>query len=220
MIVTMRSFFFLFMASCSLVQVSLANNNLYDGDKHYVQTFDQYSSFDKNVLQGDGIWMIQFYSPTCPHCKDLVQDYKMLANVARGVFNIAAIDTSTEAGQRIASMYQVDSFPTMFLIGDSKKPVKYTGAHNVQDMFQEVMDFAVNTIRLRSGDPMGDPTAQQSGGGKSSSSGGGGGGPSKVVQLTSSNFEEQVLNNPMVSAIACEFSFEALGCCSVVVCLG
>lgn len=204
------------------MQVSLANNNLYDGDKHYVQTFDQYSSFDKNVLQGDGIWMIQFYSPTLPQCKDLVQDYKMLANVARGVFNIAAIDTSTKAGQRIASMYQVDSFPAMFLIGDSKKPVKYTGAHNVQEMFQEVMDFAVNTIRLRSGDPMGDPTAQQSGKEKSSSSGGGGGGggSSKVVQLTSSNFEDQVLNNPMVSAIACEFSFEALGCRSVVVCLG
>jgi thiol-disulfide isomerase/thioredoxin len=176
---------------CALVQVSLAN--LYEGDKN-VKIFDKFSAFEKEVIKGDGVWMVQFYSPTCPHCQKLVNDYKKAAEITAGVYNIAAVDMSTEAGQRIGATYKVDTYPTIFMFGDDKAPSPYTGSRNTQDMLQKIVEFAMKTLRVRAGDP----TAKNSAG------------PSKVVQLTSANFQAEVLDSPLVSMVACKFLYTAL----------
>jgi hypothetical protein len=59
-----------------------------------------------------------------------------------------------------------------------------------------MVDMSIITLKLRAGDP-----SASSGGGHSSS----GRGESKVVQLTSANFQKEVLDSPLVSAVACKY---------------
>ena len=178
--------------------------SLYDDDKNVVK-LDKFSTFERKVLQGDGIWIIQFFSPTCPHCQNVVPEYKKMAEIVKGIFHVAIVDMSTEAGQRIAATKMVDSFPTFYMYGDDKKdPKAYTGARDAQNMLQALLDFSLNVLRVRAGDPSAGYSSS-SGSSSRSGSSGAGGGKSKVVQLTSANFQKEVLDNPLVSLVACKY---------------
>jgi protein disulfide-isomerase A6 len=43
------------------------------------------SNFDKEVINGDGVWIVEFYAPWCGHCKSLVPEYKKAAKALKGV---------------------------------------------------------------------------------------------------------------------------------------
>ena len=42
------------------------------------------SNFDELVLKAEGLWIIEIYSPTCSHCKNLEEDWKILSESLRG----------------------------------------------------------------------------------------------------------------------------------------
>lgn len=176
--------------------------NLYDGDDHHVTLFTDHDTFQQTVISGDGIWMVLFFSPTSSECQRMVKDYKQVATIARGIYNVAAVDMSTDVGQRIgdefANIESSTSVPMTYVFGDESKPKRYRGNPTAQDMLQELVGYAMNTLKVRAGDP----TAKREGDG-----GGDDGAASKVVQLTSSNFQQEVLDNPKVSAVACKSFF-------------
>jgi protein disulfide-isomerase A6 len=186
---------FVFLGYCSA--------SFYNNDPNVLE-ITKYSSFEKKVLQGDGIWMVQFFSPSCPHCKQIALQYSQVAEISKGIINIAVVDMSTTAGQRIGATYKVDSYPSVYMYGEDKaNPKLYNGQRDAQNLLQAIMDVTMDTLRVRAS---GGAEGFQSDGGKGES-GGGGGGESKVVQLTSSNFQKEVLNNPLVSLVACEYIF-------------
>jgi len=194
-----------FLALCSLAAPRAALANLYD-DNPYVVSFDEVPNFKSQVAGSDAVWMIHFFSPSASSSQQVVPEFSQVALIARGIFHVGAVDVSTDAGQAIAKAYGVktSSSSIMFFGDDGDKPKKYAGKKTAQEMLQELIQVGIETIRVRAG---GSSSGPQSGGGGSSSHGSSSsssssGGKSKVVQLTDSNFQQEVLDNPLVSAVA------------------
>lgn len=164
---------------------------LYEGDANVV-VMTKSSEFDQ-VLKSDSVWMVQFYAPWCGHCQKLVPEYKKLGEMYKGIVSVAAVDATSTSGKRIASTYQVQGFPSLYIFGnDKKKPTKYEGGRDTQSMAQALANAIVQTIQDR-----GAGGGATSGGSEQTS-----GGTSKVVKLTAANFDEKVLKNPLVSMVA------------------
>lgn len=41
------------------------------------------SNFDKLVIQGDEVWVVEFFAPWCGHCKNLVPEYQKAATALK-----------------------------------------------------------------------------------------------------------------------------------------
>ena len=37
------------------------------------------NNFDSKVINGDGIWIVEFYAPWCGHCQQLKPEYEKAA---------------------------------------------------------------------------------------------------------------------------------------------
>ena len=168
--------------------------SLYEDDLH-VQFINKTSDFEQ-VLQSDGIWMVQFYAPWCGHCKQLAPGYKHIASILRGVFHLAAVDATSGTGKRIADNYGVKGFPSIFIFGNDKTKAKeYKGERSLQEMVSALTDELVAVINARQANPNAGAGGQPHKKKKTS-------GKSHVVNLGSHNFQERVLDNPQVSMVA------------------
>lgn len=197
-----------FLALCSLAAPRAALASLYD-DNPYVVSFDEVPNFKSQVAGSDAVWMIHFFSQSASSSQQVVPEFSQVALIARGIFHVGAVDVSTDAGQAIAEAYGVktSSSSIMFFGDDGDKPKKLAGKKTAQEMLQELIQVGIETIRVRAGGSSSGPQSGGGGGGSSShgsSSSSSSGGKSKVVQLTDSNFQQEVLDNPLVSAVACK----------------
>ena len=152
-----------------------------------------------------------------------------MASIARGLYNIGYIDVSTDAGKAISEGFDIKSTddptkirPTFLLFGDDRKnPTKYKGKQDAQNMLNTIMETALETLQHRASGNGGTPPPPKSGESSSSSDGGGKrsnrrsskSSPSKVLQLTTDNFEKEILNSPLVSAVACKLCLLNLALC-------
>lgn len=73
------------------------------------------SNFDSKVLDSDDVWLVNFYAPWCPHCKNLQPVYEEASRAIRkeGIKNVklGAIDASQY--QTYAQKYGIRGFPTL-----------------------------------------------------------------------------------------------------------
>lgn len=73
------------------------------------------SNFDKKVLDSEDVWLVNFYAPWCPHCKNLKPVYEEASRAIRkeGIKNVklGAIDASNY--QSYAQKYGIKGFPTL-----------------------------------------------------------------------------------------------------------
>lgn len=153
-------------------------------------------TFKKEVLQHNGVVIVEFYAPWCGHCKSLEPEYEKAASLLKGVVKVVAVD-ATES-QSLASQYQVQGFPTLKVFGENKKaPTDYQGQRTADAIVSETMK-AVNAL-VKSRKSGGGKKAGGSTGGGQKSSGGGGSGSKKsgseVVELTEVNFNALVMES-------------------------
>uniref|UniRef100_A0A8C7PC53 Protein disulfide-isomerase A6 n=1 Tax=Oncorhynchus mykiss TaxID=8022 RepID=A0A8C7PC53_ONCMY len=138
------------------------------------------SNFNREVLQSDSLWLIEFYAPWCGHCQSLTADWKKTATALKGIVKVGAVDADQH--KSLGGQYGVRGFPSIKIFGANKnKPDDYQGGRSSQ----AIVDGALNTLRTLVKDRM------------SGSGGGGGGGGSKknVVELTDDNFDRLVLDS-------------------------
>jgi protein disulfide-isomerase A6 len=151
------------------------------------------SNFNKLVLQGDEVWIVEFFAPWCGHCQQLVPEYKKAATALKGVVKVGAVNADEH--RSIGGQYGVQGFPTIKIFGSNKnKPEDYNGQRNAQGLVDAGLSAARSAVNAR-----------LSGRGGSKSGGGGGGGgsgggntqgdPKDVVELNDNNFDSVVLDS-------------------------
>ncbi|XP_028282159.1 protein disulfide-isomerase A3-like [Parambassis ranga] len=94
-------------------------------------------TFDDIVNNPDKDVLIQFYSPSCPHCKKLEPAYRELAHTLYTDQNIViakmnAVDNDVPLG------YDVQGYPTIYLapVGRKDEPMRYEGGRELQDFLR------------------------------------------------------------------------------------
>jgi protein disulfide-isomerase A6 len=198
-------------------------------DSSYVRVIDSPTMFADQILHSDKVWMVLFYkdgsfdstSSSNDSTDALILDYEGLGEICRGICNLAAVPVSTEGGKNIADKYTKVlastskigvSYPSILIFTDNKeKPVLYSGKMDARALLQQILDSTVQTLNQRTTEHPRTYTRSSTGGGSGSTGSEGGNsnsrrnsnqGGSRVVPLTSDNFQEKVLNNPLVSLIA------------------
>ncbi len=182
-------------ASALLLQaVSVSVSALYDGTTD-VQTFENKSDFRKKVLDNNGVSVIQFYAPWCGHCKQFVPAYNQIASLLKGIVTVGAVDAASDGPQkRIAADYGVQGFPTMKIIVDKK--ARDLQSRDPNEVINASMQAIQELIQSRGNSGSGGSSKSSSSSSKSTNKN------SKVMQLTSSNFDEMVYKNSDVVAVA------------------
>ncbi|EDW63888.1 protein disulfide-isomerase A6 homolog [Drosophila virilis] len=86
-------------------------------------------NFDRLVLNSADTWLVEFYTPWCPHCKNLAGDWIAAAKELKGKIKLGALDAS--AHKHKAAEHNVRSYPTIkYFPVQSKQPadaVEYSG---------------------------------------------------------------------------------------------
>jgi len=146
------------------------------------------SNFDKLVLKGDEVWIVEFYAPWCGHCQSLVPEYKKAAKALKGVVKIGAVNADEH--RSLGGQYGVQGFPTIKIFGrDKKKPEDFRGNRNAQGIVDAGLAAAQKLVKEQLSGKSGGS------GGKSSGGGGGTGDAKDVIELTDANFKGKVLNS-------------------------
>nr|CAH7745703.1 unnamed protein product [Callosobruchus chinensis] len=102
------------------------------------------SNFDKLVLKGDEVWVVEFFAPWCGHCQNLVPEYTAAANALKGVVKVGAINVDTY--KDLGSRYDVRGFPTIKIFGANKsKPEDYNGRRTAK----EIAEAGLKAARLK-----------------------------------------------------------------------
>ncbi|KAK4325614.1 hypothetical protein Pmani_003821 [Petrolisthes manimaculis] len=141
------------------------------------------SNFQRDVVRGDEIWIIEFYAPWCGHCQQLVPEYQKAAQALKGVVKVGGVNADEH--KSLAGQYGVRGFPTIKIFGlDKNKPEDYNGQRSAQG----IVDAGMKAVREK-------VNAQLSGKKSGGSGSSGGGNADDVVELTDSNFEKLVLKS-------------------------
>jgi len=147
------------------------------------------SNFDKQVTNGEGVWIVEFYAPWCGHCKNLVPEYKKAAKALKGIVKVGAVNADEH--RSLGGQFGVQGFPTIKIFGaNKKKPEDYNGQRTAQGFVDAGLAAAKKLAQAQlSGKSSG-------GGGSSGSNTNAGPGEGKdVVELTDANFRKKVLNS-------------------------
>ncbi|XP_076021370.1 protein disulfide-isomerase A6 isoform X2 [Genypterus blacodes] len=168
---------------CSLV---LTVHGLYSAGDDVIELTT--SNFNREVIQSDSLWLVEFYAPWCGHCRNLAPDWKKAAAALKGVVKIGAVDADQH--NSLGGQYGVKGFPTIKIFGANKnKPEEYQGGRSSQ----AIVDGALNALRSLVKDRL-SGKAGSSGYSKQGGGGGGGGGSKEdMVELTDDNFDKLVL---------------------------
>ncbi|XP_030242826.1 protein disulfide-isomerase A6 homolog isoform X2 [Drosophila navojoa] len=74
----------------------------------------QPNDFKEQVLDSQDTWLVEFYTPWCPHCKNLAPEWIKVAKELKGKLKVGAVDAS--AHSELAAEYKVNGYPTIFYI--------------------------------------------------------------------------------------------------------
>eukprot|EP00064_Thunnus_orientalis_P017887 superscaffoldBa00003929_g17973 len=94
-------------------------------------------SFDDIVNDPDKDVLIQFYSPSCPHCKKLEPVYRELADTLYTDPNIV-IAKMNAVDNDIPTGYDVQGYPTIYFapVGKKSEPIRYKGGRELKDFLR------------------------------------------------------------------------------------
>ncbi|ENN76828.1 hypothetical protein YQE_06669, partial [Dendroctonus ponderosae] len=141
------------------------------------------SNFDKLVIQGDEVWIVEFFAPWCGHCQHLVPEYTKAATVLKGVVKVGAVNADEH--KELAERYNVRGFPTLKVFGANKyTPADYNGNRVAED----IVKAGVNAAKAKVKAALDRRSGRSSSGSSDDSSEG-------VIQLTDSNFDKLVLQS-------------------------
>nr|XP_033795095.1 protein disulfide-isomerase A6 isoform X2 [Geotrypetes seraphini] len=100
-------------------------------------------NFDKNVLNSDVVWLVEFFAPWCGHCKNLEPEWAAAATEVKeqtnGKVKLAAIDATVN--QMLTSRYGIRGFPTIKIFQKGEDPIDYDGGRTKADIVARALDL-------------------------------------------------------------------------------
>jgi protein disulfide-isomerase A6 len=101
-------------------------------------------------MNSDELWMVEFYSNGCGHCKNLEPHWDKAARILKGVVKLGAVDV--DANPQLSGEYQVQGIPTIKYFGDKKKNhADYNGGRTADDIINYSMDKVDSEVKKRQG---------------------------------------------------------------------
>ncbi|XP_016889364.1 protein disulfide-isomerase A6 isoform X2 [Cynoglossus semilaevis] len=141
------------------------------------------SNFNREVIQSDSLWLVEFYAPWCGHCRNLAPDWKKAATALKGIVKVGAVDADQH--NSLGGQYGVRGFPTIKIFGANKnKPEEYQGGRSSQAIVDGAMNALRNLVKERLSGKSGGSGGQSSGGSSKD-----------VVELTDDNFDKMVMES-------------------------
>uniref|UniRef100_A0A8C6MIW3 Protein disulfide-isomerase A6 n=1 Tax=Nothobranchius furzeri TaxID=105023 RepID=A0A8C6MIW3_NOTFU len=172
---------FLVLLGCSLV---LSVHAMYSSSDDVIEL--KPSNFNREVIQSDSLWLVEFYAPWCGHCQSLAPEWKKAATALKGIVKVGAVDADQH--KSLGGQYGVRGFPTIKIFGANKnKPEEYQGGRSSQ----AIVDGAMNALRTLVKERL----SGKSGGSGYSKQQSGGGDKKDVIELTDDNFDKLVLES-------------------------
>lgn len=173
-----QHFIFLFV-SASFVIFLHGTSALYSASSGVIDLTP--SNFNKEVINSDEIWIVEFFAPWCGHCQALVPEYQKAAQALKGVVKVGAVNADEH--KSLGGQYSVRGFPTIKIFGANKhKPEDYNGQRTAQGIVEQALKTAKEKVYARMGK-------------KHQSGGGGEGNADDVIELTDGNFDKKVLES-------------------------
>jgi hypothetical protein len=80
---------------------------------------------------------VEFFIPSCPHCVNLVPEFKKVAANLQGIATVAAVDCKSPAAAPLCQQHGVHGFPSLKLLASELTTNPYTGKP-----MKEVTDYA------------------------------------------------------------------------------
>jgi len=137
------------------------------------------SNFDKLVIKGDEVWIVEFFAPWCGHCQSFAPEYEKAARMLKGVIKVGAVDADQH--KELGGRFGVRGFPTVMIFGANKnKPEKYEQERTADKLIDAAFAEAKRKVK---------------GGSSGGSSGSSSGSSDDVIELTDSNFDKLVLQS-------------------------
>jgi thioredoxin 1 len=94
------------------------------------------AEFEREVLQADGLVLVDFWATWCPPCRRLAPTVEALASDYQGRVTVAKVDV--DANPELAQRYGIQSIPTLILFRDGRAVDKRLGALPKDDLRQFV----------------------------------------------------------------------------------
>jgi thioredoxin len=84
------------------------------------------AEFEREVLQAEGLVLVDFWAAWCPPCRRLAPTIDALAAEYDGRLSVAKVDV--DASPELAQRYGIQSIPTLILFRDGRAVDKRLGA--------------------------------------------------------------------------------------------
>ena len=95
------------------------------------------ADFEKEVMQGAGVVLVDFWAAWCGPCKMVAPIIDQLSDEYAGKATIGKVNVDEESA--LASEYAVVSIPTIIIFKDGKQVEKLVGVRSFDD-FCDVLD--------------------------------------------------------------------------------
>lgn len=98
------------------------------------------SEFESNVIQNNGVVLVDFFATWCPPCKMLGPVLEDISN-SRAPFDIVKINI--DESSNLSSRYEIEVVPTMLVFKNGKvvdKAVGYMDKSKIMDMVSKHID--------------------------------------------------------------------------------
>jgi thioredoxin len=101
-----------------------------------VRAVTSVDDFEREVLQAEGLVLVDFWATWCPPCRRLAPTVEALANDYKGRLSVAKIDV--DGSPELAQRYGIQSIPTLILFRGGRVVDKRLGALPKDDLQQFV----------------------------------------------------------------------------------
>lgn len=93
-------------------------------------------NFDKEVREYKGVALVDFYLPTCPHCKTVGPIISEIAKETQGKYKIGKINA--QIASDLSGEFEIERVPALLFFKDGKEVARLIGAQDKAEIMAKL----------------------------------------------------------------------------------